>query len=110
MEAKRVLLVESGRFIGGVIHSLFEREEKLEVREIFPEDPRALLRAVREFDPEVVVMDDTQHMEYLNHLLHYLPKSHQLRIVVVNANSNKAEVYQKQQVPVRKTSDLFAVI
>jgi chemotaxis response regulator CheB len=100
MEAKRVLLVESGRFIGGVIHSLFEREEKLEVREIFPEDPRALLRAVREFDPEVVVMDDTQHMEYLNHL----------RIVVVNANSNKAEVYQKQQVPVRKTADLFAVI
>jgi chemotaxis response regulator CheB len=110
MAAKRVLLVESGRFIGGVIYSLFAREEKLNVCEITPEDPRALLRAVREFDPEVVVMDDTQHIEYLNHLLHYLPKSNNLRIVVVNSNCNKVEVYQKQQVPVLNTADLFAML
>ena len=109
MEAKRVLLVESGLFIGGVIHSLFAKEEKLDVREVAPADPRSLLREVRDFDPAVVVMDDTHRVEYLDHLLRYLPKSHQLRIVVVNANSNKAEVYQKQQVPVRKTSDLFAM-
>lgn len=110
MEAKRVLLVESGRFIGGVIHSLFAREQKLDVFEIRPDSPQALLRAVRDFEPDVVVMDDTQHYEYLNHLLCYLRKSTNLRIVVVNANSNRVELYEKQQVPVLKTADLFAML
>lgn len=109
METKRVLLVESGRFIGGVIHSLFAREEKLNVFEFSPKDPHDLLRAVHEFEPAVVVLDDTQHFEYLNHLLCYMRIRQHMRILVVNANSNKVELYEKQQVAVLKTADLFAM-
>ena len=110
MKEKRVLLVESGRFIGGVIHRLFALEDKLTVREICPKSPRELLREVNSYLPDVVVLDDTQQVNYLNYLLCSLPTCARLRIVVVNANSNQVEVYYKQQVPVMNTADLFAVI
>jgi chemotaxis response regulator CheB len=110
MKGKRVLLVESGRFIGGVIHRLFALEDKLTVREVRPCSPRELLRAVSEYQPDVVVMDDTQQVSYLNYLLCSLQNCAALRIVVVNANSNQVEVYYKQKVPVMNTADLFAVI
>lgn len=88
---------------------MFSRHEKFTIIEAKPESGQALLRAMQEHQPEIVVMDDTLQMEYLNYLLYYMRSSEDLRIVVVNTNSNRVEVYHKQQVPVKQSADFFAV-
>ena len=110
MKTKRVLLVESNYFIGGVIHSLFERHESLNVTVTQPEDPPALLRSVRDAQPDIVVLDDTMRQEYLDLLLEYSRQPHNFQIVIVNANSNQVEVYQKQRLPVQQSADFFAML
>lgn len=109
MTEKRIMLVESGQFLGGVIHRLFEQQEQLRVIETAPPTPRALLREVAQHNPEVVVLDDTLPDSFLAHLLRYMQNS-DIRVVVVNANRNEVSIYQKQQIDVRQPADLFAVL
>lgn len=110
MAEKRVLLVESGLFIGGVIEHLFARYGQVRVIESFPHSCNEMMMAVREHNPEIIVLDDTLSCDYLTQLLRYMRGSKNLRVVVVNTNSNQVEVYQKEQVPVRQTADFFAIL
>ncbi len=111
MSEKRVLLIESGQFIGGVIHSLFAPYEHLTVTESAPKNTRELLQTVRKVRPEIVVMDDTVCVHYLPILLHYMQESNgRIRVVVVNTDRNEVAVYEKQQIPVRQTADFFAIL
>lgn len=108
---KRVLLIESGRFIGGVIHSLFTDRDQLQVTVAAPTNSRELLKAVKKHQPEIIVLDDTVCMDYLSHLLHYMQgSSSAIRVIVLNTDSNRVEVYDKQQVSVNRTADFFAVL
>ncbi len=110
MAEKRVLLIESGQFIGGVIHSLFVDKDQLGVIEVAPSNSRELLRTVQEHQPEIIVLDDTVCYAFLSILLKYMQSSSGVRVVVLNTESNQVELYQKQQIPVLKTDDLFAIL
>lgn len=110
MNRKRVLLVESGHFLGGVISSLFSNYDHLKLIETSPANENELVKAVKEYAPQIVVIDDTLNAKYLSHLLRYMQSSDDLRVVVVGADSNHVQVYQKQQVPVLQSSDFFALL
>lgn len=110
MPEKRILLIESGHFIGGVIHSLFAHQEHLRVFEASPENSRELLQAVQKHNPEIVVLDDTVCVSYLPILLRYMQNKDNIRVVVVQTNSNQVQLYQKQQIHVRQTADFFAIL
>lgn len=110
MAVKKVLLIESGHFIGGVIHSLFSSCDKVTVVEAAPANPSQLLRAIRKHKPAVIVLDDTVHTEYLDYLLHYMQSSEAIRVVVVNTDSNLLEIYQKQRVNINHPADFFAAL
>jgi chemotaxis response regulator CheB len=110
MPSKRVLLIESGHFIGGVISSLFSQNEQITLIEASPTSGAELIEAVREHNAQVVVIDDTLKEDYLNLLLRYMRTTSDLRVVVVEADSNHVAVYQKQKVPVRRSSDFLAII
>lgn len=110
MLKKRVLLVESGHFLGGVISSLFSGHENIFLIEASPTSGAELLRVVREHEPHIVVLDDTLNKKYLNQLLRFMQTAEDLRVVIVGADSNQVEVYQKQEVPVRRTADFFALL
>lgn len=109
MFRKRVLLIESGKFIGGVISSMFSNYHQLTVIEAAPANERELIKAIQEHRPHIIVMDDTL-TDYLDFLLDYLPGSEDLRVIVVDANSNHVQVYQKQQIKVNQTADFFAIM
>jgi hypothetical protein len=110
VQTKCVLLVESGQFIGGVIGNLFSRfAADLKLVEIFPANGAELISAVKTHQPQVVVLDDTLNERFLAQLLHFMQTSEALRVLVVNANSNKVSVYQKQQIPLSETADFFAL-
>lgn len=111
MDEKRVLLIESGRFIGGVIHSLFSHQDHLQVIVASPTSYRELLKAVKKHQPEIIILDDTVRETYLSHLLQYMQiSSSAIRVVVLNTDSSRVEVYDKQQVSVNHTADFFAVL
>jgi len=95
--------------MGGVIGSLFLANKQIHLIEARPANPGELLRIVQESRPNIIVLDDTLH-EYLTQLLGYMQQSEDLRVVVVSADSNRVEVYQKQRYPVRQKADLFAVL
>lgn len=110
MVTKRVLLIESGHFIGGVIHNLFEQNDKLTVIEAQPQSSTAMIHDIEHHHPDVIVIDDTLNLDCVNDLFAYLRKNNQYRIIIVNTNANQIDIYQKQQVSVRQSADLFEVI
>jgi chemotaxis response regulator CheB len=110
MTRKRVLLVESGHFLGGVIGSLFSNYEHLSLIEASPANGNELVKAVKELEPQIVVIDDTLNEKFLSQLLRYMQTVDGLRVVVIGADSNHVEVYQKQQIPLYHTADFFALL
>ncbi len=110
MPEKRILLIESGQFIGGVIHSLFAHQDNLQVTEASPANSRELLRAVRASRAEIIVLDDTICVHYLPILLRYMQNSNGIRVVVVNTDRNQVELYEKQQIRLKQTADFFAIL
>ena len=110
MSEKRILLIESGQFIGGVIHNLFANQDHLRVFEAAPVNSRELLQAVHKHNPEIVVLDDTVCVAYLPILLRYMQNKDNIRVVVVHTDSNQVQLYQKQQINVRQTADFFAIL
>ncbi len=109
MIRKRVLLIESGKFIGGVFRSLFYNYEHLTVIGVKPSNERELLKSIQENRPQIIVMDDTL-TDYLTYLLNYMPGCEDLRVIVVHTDQNRVEVYQKQQINVSQTADFFAIM
>lgn len=110
MSIKRVLLIESGQFLGGVIGSLFSCQDQIHLIEASPSTGAELVQAVKQHTPQIVVLDDTLHSQFLSDLLRYMRKTDGLRVVVVGADSNHVEVYQKTQVPVMQNADFFAIL
>jgi chemotaxis response regulator CheB len=109
MSEKQILLIESGQFIGGVIHSLFANHDQLRVIEAAPANNRELLQIIHKHNPEIVVLDDTVCGSYLPVLLRYMQNKDNIRVVVVQTDSNQVQLYQKQQINLRKTADFFAI-
>jgi chemotaxis response regulator CheB len=110
MTRKRILLIESGQFLGGVIRSLFTSCEQFDVITASPANWRKLLAVARESQPDIIVMDDTLGSEYLTNLLLYMQNSQVLRIIIVNTESNQVQLYQKEEIVVQQSKDLFAML
>ena len=110
MPAKRILLIESGHFIGGVIRHLFTQQESLTVTEASPGDVEELLSAVDQHRPDVVVMDDSMQEQFLSPLLDSNLGCEKMMVCVVYTNSNRVTIFRKQQINVRQKADLFAAL
>lgn len=110
MPKKRVLLIESGRLLGGVIGSLFLHHEQISLIEASPSSAAELIQIIEKNKVQIIVLDDTLHKEYLSRLLRYMRTTDGLRVVVVEADTNRVEVYQKQQAPIQRSADFFAVL
>jgi DNA-binding NarL/FixJ family response regulator len=107
---KRVLLIISGKFLGGVIHNLFSGCDQLSVSTAKPTSGRKLLDEVRTQQPEIVVIDDTLGMEYLANLMVYMQNGVNIRVVVLNTESNQVQIFQKHEIKLTQPEDLFAIL
>lgn len=108
MAVKRILLIESGRFIGGVIQHLFAQQAQLVVAEASPGNVKELIHAVEVHRPDVVVIDDSLSDRFIGPLLEMACEK--LHVVVVYTESNRVAIYKKQHIQVKNTSDLFAAL
>ena len=111
MTMKRVLVIESGLFVGGVINELLKsRCADLEVQSISPSGVSDMCRVIALFNPEVIITDDTSPDELLKAILLYSLRFPNLRVVVICADANRLQIYNTQRVEVGHMEDFLAVI
>ncbi len=111
MTSKRVLVIESGLFVGGVINELLKsRCADVEVQSISPSGVSDMCRVIALFNPDVIITDDTSPDELLKAILLYSLRFPNLRVVVICADSNRLQIYNTQRVEVAHMEDFLAVI
>lgn len=110
MFEKRIMLIESGQFIGGVFLNLFQQQGQGAIIEVAPSTALDLVQAVQKHRPQIVVLDDTVENEFLSELLRYMQGSDGICVVVVGTENNSVAIYQKQQINVKHSADFFAAL
>jgi chemotaxis response regulator CheB len=109
--SKRVLIIESGHFVGGVIDDVLKSHcGDLELRSIVPTNVTELRRAVAEFQPDIIIADDTTPDELLKVILLISLRYPALRVVVICADSNRVQIYNMERVEVAHLEDFLAVL
>ncbi len=103
-----VLVVENHQLLGAGIEKLLRREADLLVLGLAPENEGALLLAISQSRPDVVVLDEaTTDAIKLVALLEHHPN---LRVVVVGADDEVVRTYESRQVAVTQTTELVSLI
>ena len=74
------------------------------------ENFEALIVAVEKVHPDVVIIQQGDHSSNSYPLMKLIQDHPGLRVITVNLNDNRMEVYSKQDILVKSASDLIAVI
>ncbi len=107
---QRVLIVENGLLLGAGIKNLLSREADLDLVGLTPSNEAELIKNIKLFKPEVVILDEATYLTNAIRLLALLKNYPELRLVVVNTNNNLMYVYDKQKRLVSQATDLVNVI
>ena len=106
---QRVLIVENELLLGAGIEHLLAGEADLNVRGIARADEAVLLEEIKLSQPDVVILDEATCLTDPMKLLAHLQDHPRLRVIVVSANDNVVQIFDKQQVLVNQTSDLASL-
>jgi chemotaxis response regulator CheB len=108
---KRVLIIESGLFVGGVIKEVLKsRPSDLEVVSLVPVDVAEIRRVIEEYQPDVLIADDTSSDEVMNAILLDSICCPKMRLVIFCAGANNVNIYSTQRVEVAHLNDFLAVL
>lgn len=110
MVTKRILLVETGQLIGGVIRDLLASHPDYQVIGVNPSNPDEFQKAIQEDQPDVVLMDDTITIGCMSSAFQILQEFPQLRLVILCSNENRAHVYSAQHVTVTELADFYSIL
>lgn len=107
---KRVIVVLNESLIGRGVESLLSREMDLNVTGVPFIDDRALIDQIVEFQPNVVIVDESlifgRKIDFLS-LLRTDPK---MRLLVLSNQDNRINIYDRQEIPVTQSTDLISAI
>ena len=106
----RVLVVDGNSLLSSGVRSLLEHEADLRVLGSDSADEGALVIALETFNPCVVLLDASSPLTSTVRLRALATGSSALRIVVMSAERNIAEMYDRQEVPVAEAASLLTVI
>lgn len=107
---QRVLIVENERLLGAAIEHLLTSEVDLKVMGLAQADEPVLLEEIKLSQPDVVIMDQTTFLTDPMKLLAHLRDFPRLRVIVVSANDNIVQIFDKQLVLVTQTADLASLL
>ncbi len=69
-----------------------------------------LLQKMEKVDPDIVIICDGDSASATRPLMQLLQKCSELKVITVNPENNSMDVYKKQTVWVKETSDLIAMV
>ena len=108
---KRVLIIESGLFIGGVIHDLLKNYLcKLQVRSLIPANVTDIRREINEFNPDLVIVDDSSPEDVLNAIMQCAMQFPRLKLVEICADTNHIQIFNMHRVEMVHLEDFLAVL
>lgn len=106
---KRVVVLEGEQIFGAAVSSLLSARHHLEVRALRFSD-RDFLAAVREFKPEVIIIDEGALMVNLSITIRMLKQHPNAKMIVLNPATNSLKVFERQMVAVRALDDFLDLV
>jgi hypothetical protein len=108
---KRVLIIKSGLFVGGVINDILKNNaEQLELCSIIPADADEIAPVISRYNPDVLITDDTSPEPILIEIMLCARRFPNLRVVVMCANENRVQIYHAESVDVAHKEDFLAIL
>lgn len=106
---RRILIVENELLLGAGIEHLLTGEADLDVTGIAGADEAILLKEIKHFQPDVVILDRATCLIHPTKLLAQLQDYPHLRVIVISADDNTVQIFEKQQILVTRIRDLASL-
>jgi chemotaxis response regulator CheB len=104
---KRVLVVHSNLLLEAGVESLLLREMDLVVKGISPKSREMLFSDIDHFQPDVILIDHSLlRSDFLTSLI-CLSEFPEFRVIVINAENNLINVFDKRQFELTRGKDLL---
>jgi len=110
MPVRRVLMVDGDCLLSAGLHSILAPRTNLEVRTIVFIDIPHLTAYLHSFAPDVVILDELSLSAHVSGLLEAFLSFPKLRVISLNIDNNRLQVYEKKQVLVTTPEDFFAEV
>ena len=109
-ELKRVLVVGCERPLITGVEGLLRKVEGLVLLSTPHVDVPKVIQDIKNFTPDVLIVDDTLPWSNLSNIYELLTLFTNLRIVVVNNQENKVQIYEKTETQISNTQDFFSAV
>jgi len=107
---RRVLILDNQLLVGAGIQLLLSGEADLEIIGLPSLNCEDLAQLINKLEPDVIVLDEINHLTHLAGLLALLNNFSRLRIVVVRVQDDLIQIYDKQEVLVTRSGQLSNII
>lgn len=102
---QRVLVATREMLLGAGIEGLLIRQKDLDLVGVTSGSGPELIKKITRLQPEVVILDETMYLDSATSLLSFLDERPEVRLVIVSANDNRVQVYDKRQMQVMQSSN-----
>ncbi|MCL4301464.1 MAG: hypothetical protein KJ077_37535 [Anaerolineae bacterium] len=109
-DIQRVLIVDNELLLGAGLERLLSRTAGFHVVGVMGVDEETLIVAINHLQADVLIFDEASLLKIPLKLLTTILDYPDLRIVVVNTEDNRAQIYDKQQLVITQFTDLVKVI
>lgn len=107
---KRVLIIKNTNILGAAIESLLEGYCQHEIKTILLNDQQAIEKELALFHPDIVITDEKTVLKHLLGIADCLQTYPSLRLVILNPDNNKVQVFDKHQFQVQGIEDFLSVL
>jgi hypothetical protein len=108
----RVVMFDGGTLLGAGLVSMLTEDEALQVESIAYVDMTTLLRALEDRRPDVIVLTEESPLDAtrLLDLLSVIRTNDWLRIIQIHHDDNTIDLYDKRQVMISQSQEVFKLI
>lgn len=110
MSRRRVLVVAGDCLFSAGLQNILSLRTNLEVHAVIFKDIPDLIVNIQSFNPGVVILDEIYFLANPTDLLEAFLSFPELRVIRMNIDDNRLQVYEKKQVLVRTPEDFFAEV
>jgi chemotaxis response regulator CheB len=110
MNHLRVLVLGDGSLLGSGIRDLLSREADLEIVDRADDGTSPLIEQISCMGADVVVVDGMSDPAHRTRILSVLERCPDLRVVVVDADTNRVRIYERHRVIIRQAADLVDIV
>ena len=107
---KRVLVVINKALFRVGLESLLSQYKELDLKTIVYQNDKALVATIKDFQPEVILVDEGVQINDMPSVLGILSDYSNIRLLVVNSRENRLQAYEKREIPISRSEDLFNAV